>query len=273
MPKEKTKIVYITGLGHSGTTLLNLMLGGNSQVYGTGEGFYFFKQREEFLKSELVCTCNSSYHDCVFWADVEKEIRDNRVSSQEQYIQTLINSCNRLPEGRKIVIDSSKSLKLLDQISKLEDVEVKVILLIKDVRSWSFSTRKKARSYDYYRFRQHNYLRLFRTWFLENKKIEEHLKNNKYQYVKTTYEGICFAPQETLENLCEFIGIGYEERMLKPDRTEQHFINGNRMRLSKTDNIEVKYDDAWLYDPKWFFASLLMPHIMRFNQEIHNRTP
>lgn len=65
-----TKYVYITSCGHSGSTLLDLLLGAHSKSFSIGE----IKQWERYIKNDLNCCCNEKVVQCSFWQEVRKDI-------------------------------------------------------------------------------------------------------------------------------------------------------------------------------------------------------
>lgn len=61
--------LYIGGCGHSGSTLLDMLLGGHSKISATGEihRFYLSLNSDEKLHR---CTCGESVWTCPFWSAV-----------------------------------------------------------------------------------------------------------------------------------------------------------------------------------------------------------
>src|ERR1700683_4878467 len=54
------KAVFILGCGHSGSTLLDLLLYGHSQIFGVGE--------LERSRAEATCTCGLPAPECPIWS-------------------------------------------------------------------------------------------------------------------------------------------------------------------------------------------------------------
>lgn len=64
------QIVHIIGSGHSGSTLLDMILGGHSLISSLGEAsFLHYNVREH--KALDVCTCGLHVLECPFWSSVE----------------------------------------------------------------------------------------------------------------------------------------------------------------------------------------------------------
>ena len=91
---EKQKIIYILGAGHSGSTLLGMMLSAHSQVQGGGELKNFQKLIEQphlFDRPTHTCSCGELIAKCPFWSPVKN-----------QFIQSAVPTCRQaLWQARK----------------------------------------------------------------------------------------------------------------------------------------------------------------------------
>lgn len=63
---ETPKYTYICSSGHSGSTLLDLLLGSHSQVFSLGEVSHLPKN----LALNTPCTCGAPVRECPFWSKV-----------------------------------------------------------------------------------------------------------------------------------------------------------------------------------------------------------
>ena len=59
-------LLYIAGGGHSGTTLLNLILGSHPHTFGVGE----INNLDDWILSRKLCTCGTMILECPAWAPV-----------------------------------------------------------------------------------------------------------------------------------------------------------------------------------------------------------
>jgi len=113
------KIIYIVGLSHSGSTLLDFLLSHHPEILGLGEVFYFLnKKRSTFEKTELTCSCGGEMSDCYFWS----RYKHNESATSESYIDKYrrvlqMSSCL----SKDIVVDSSKKLKALRPLRELQE--------------------------------------------------------------------------------------------------------------------------------------------------------
>ena len=62
---EKVKIIYILGSGHSGTTMLEILLSHHPQAISIGEAWVLPKRLT--TASHVVCACGVPFSECEFW--------------------------------------------------------------------------------------------------------------------------------------------------------------------------------------------------------------
>jgi hypothetical protein len=82
-----SKLIYILSTGHSGSTILDIMLGTFPQVFSTGELKYFTWQIQRTqsgigsVERQDVCTCGSRFQECSFWTKVIDKInKDEKIN-------------------------------------------------------------------------------------------------------------------------------------------------------------------------------------------------
>lgn len=250
----KTKITYIAGLGHSGSTLLDLVLGTNSQVVGLGEIMPFLKRQDRNIDYKSTCSCGKLGSECDFWSNIDELIKNEQDTTQS-YLK-LANFFFEKYGNDKILVDSSKnSYPYLEKINKKYDL--KVLLLTRDYRSWTFS-----------RYANNGGLASIWVWrwYLENKKIEYQLKKMGVKFHRVGYEELALYPEFILPKLCDYIGIEFDEKMLSPNNTNSHIINGNLLRADKEKRSSIKYDGRWLTSGKISRLSGFLP-FNKFNKK------
>lgn len=71
---SKDILVHIIGSGHSGSTLLDMMLGGHSAISSIGESPYL-RYNTNFETESDYCTCGKRVMACPFWSAVDAELR------------------------------------------------------------------------------------------------------------------------------------------------------------------------------------------------------
>lgn len=68
----KLNVIYVASIGHSGSTLLESMLGAHSQITTCGEIHIW--PHELMRKGVLPCACGRSILECDFWTEMRKQI-------------------------------------------------------------------------------------------------------------------------------------------------------------------------------------------------------
>jgi sulfotransferase family protein len=71
---DRRALVYIGGSGHSGSTLLDMILGGHSSISSLGEAAFLSVNVNNFTPAD-VCTCGEHVTKCPFWMRVEEAAR------------------------------------------------------------------------------------------------------------------------------------------------------------------------------------------------------
>ena len=70
MSDHRSKILFIAGIGRSGSTLLSRMLAQIEGFQAMGELHHLWQTRAPLQASDELCGCGSSYAECRFWPRV-----------------------------------------------------------------------------------------------------------------------------------------------------------------------------------------------------------
>jgi hypothetical protein len=241
------KIIYICSLSHSGSTLLDLLIGGNPSCVSMGEIFSALKRRAEPQKE---CTCGVSALDCPVWSRVLPHVHDDMPYSR-QY--DLVVSAVEATYGQDVhIIDSSKSVATLERLSDGGQHSIRAILLVKDVRAFVVSQVARAARGDGKRrvgwrgvmqgSRAYNAL----SWYRGTRRMEQFLAASSIEFFQIGYEELCLRPRDMMSQISEFLGIDFAAGMLVPGAGTSHIIRGNRMRYEPAKLRSVSYDYRWL---------------------------
>ena len=177
MIKSRPKLLLIRGLGHSGTTILDLALGANPDVMGLGEAARLLRPPEitdahdgpyrlrNDMRFKRVCSCGSVASECSVWGEYLEWLRLNDDLSMDQKVLRLLDSDSR-SGGDFLYVDSYQ-----DDLSMLrlpiDLFDLRVIHLVRDIRSWLPRRVRSARS-------QGKHFSSFRNafrWIYVNKKF------------------------------------------------------------------------------------------------------
>ena len=231
-------IVCITAVGHSGTTLLDLILSSHSAVTSVGEAI---KLRDRL---DARCTCRAkSMRVCPFWSEVDRVLRrdygltlddldldaDDRdtLLAHNQMFYAAVAAVS----GRQYIVDSSKRRFRMAAMLASGDFDVRPIHLIRSPLGVAYSNMKKGRSWrDHARHYRHN--------VRDTKRL---LRGRDAAVVR--YERLAADPEGVLRPLMQWLNLAFEPDQLDWAGAEHHNIGGNRMRFS-TDST-IRLDEKW----------------------------
>ena len=223
-----TKLIYICGMGHNGSTALDLLLDQSGNCLGTSQlndllalydPFDNDNGRPEFVNrywSEVVNKLSDSQRELLESENnsilKEKALlpfilskkRRMRYASVNRYI---IDQVSEKANGRAIV-DSSKNVSRALGILELDGdaVDIYVLHLTRDVRGYVESHNKR---------RKENNLRprfLVPTfvWFAKNAAASLFVKPRARNYLHVQYEEMMLKPDRFLEQLSDFFGVSLQ---------------------------------------------------------------
>jgi hypothetical protein len=237
-PARSPTIVCITAVGHSGTTLLDLILSSHSAVTSVGEAI---KLRDRL---EARCTCRAkSMRLCPFWSKVECVLRRDHGRTLDDLDldaddEGTLLAHNRMfyaavseVSGKPYIVDSSKRRLRMAAMLASDSFDVRPIHLIRSPFGVAFSNMKKGRSWrDHARHYRHN--------VRDTKRL---LHGRDHAVVR--YERLAADPEGVLRPLMQWLNLSFEPGQLRWAEAEHHNIGGNRMRFSADSTIRL--DEKW----------------------------
>ena len=254
----KQEVVYIMGVGHSGSTLLQMLLSTHQDVVGIGEISLLIKN---LLKSDSKinewpqCSCGSKVTDCEFWADIIKSFNSSE-SDIKLYKHIIEHFSNKFPN--KLLVDSSKNLlsfKKFYSSQLINDVDVKVIFLVRDFRSWVLSREKNNK-----RKKRKDYGMIFNAhkWYYRNIKKLNYLQNQKLSYITISYEDLVLNKVKTLNRLSKFLNLNGSTWDI--GHATMHDVYGNRMKDKALK--QFFYNNQWMKSSKMAYLApfLVLPY-------------
>jgi hypothetical protein len=170
-------VLFIGGLGRSGSTLLERMLGRLDDVCSVGELVHLW---ERGLKQNNRCGCGERFRDCAFWGRVgevayggwdrldvgevlalKASVDRNRFvplmvapalsptyrASMRRYLELLERLYDAVREvsGRPLVVDASKHASHAFLVRRMRGVDLRLVHLVRDSRGVAFSWTKRVR--------------------------------------------------------------------------------------------------------------------------------
>ena len=285
MNTNQIKVLYIVGGGHSGSTVLSLILGTAPQVFNAGE-LKLYNQHDslEGHKEHSHCMCGANALDCPFWKQVEKLspnletfydpgvkgylrqfakqlLSSQNSSSEDDYVlikNTFLTACEINPSV-KFILDISKSLPRFLHLKSHPHLELHPIFLVRDGRGYLNSYRKRHGNRGFFRW--------IAQWIVINlfTSISLHLK--KQPFLKISYDQLCRSPEQTISEINQFFGIQIPYEYLRAiNNTEYHVRAANPKVLEQKNFSGLELDEKWKTELSPFHRLLASILIVPFNK-------
>jgi hypothetical protein len=239
-----TKLVYIGGYGHSGSTLVEYLMTASPQIVGCGE--VASSSRERLAKKR--CTCGQLTEDCPIWgAFVEPSGRAEGWRHQDLTAALFEHASGQYA----VMVDSSKtawhSAASPFGLRRRLSSDFLLVHVVRDPRAVCWSVLKKAKRRG--DARSSAALRCAFTtlgWWTANLACELFGRMYPDQYVRLGYEDLVRSPREVMSTLFKRLVPEGEYRFDKLGTMgNRHQLYGNRMRSSPLSLGEIKEDQGW----------------------------
>ena len=260
--KTPIKLIYILGSGHSGSTLLDLILGSHSQVESVGEILHYakyFGQNSTFTYRRRVCSCGLHVEKCEYWAKINKSIENSigttdvslRTKSQPEFDANnyaVLNSILSVA-GKEFICDSSKNRLRLLQFLRSDYFNTYIVHLIRDGRSVQYSYQKRKGKF--------SFNEVFR-W--SNANLRSYLmfrSLSHYQIVR--YEDIVANPAKVISKIMNKVDLVYEpDQIISWSDRPRHNLGGHGVRGRK--NQQISHETNYLTEltsKEWLLGTAL----------------
>jgi len=267
MKNNKIKVVFIAGSSHSGSTLLDKVIGSHPNGISLGEIYLTYKRfkdkPEQFDNQKCSCGVNGS--NCLFWQKIFTIWTEKNAKSYNQAYSLLLDHFITVYGKQAFLIDSSKYLPAIQEIQNMNSIELHIIHLIKDVRSYIVSQIDRAKQKGTYR--RFANLKHTRSWYNQNKKIQDYLRSKSMNYINLSYEELCMFSQLAFNDICDFINEHQVPQLLKLDNLNSHLLTGNNMRLDPKKSV-IQYDFRWFNRRDWIMPYFLWKKVRNYNMQV-----
>lgn len=277
-----TRILYITGSGRSGTTLLGHVLGQMKGYCFIGEGMY----GGAGLAARR-CGCGQPLRGCEFWAMVRRHAGGGSPGDDHEFFGlgrltrwrhlpaalgprgarrlaarfgSHWTSCQRLyasiaaASDAEVIVDSSKSVPYGRALALMPEHDVRVVHLVRDARAVAYSwmrLKPAADRFDAPHMAQRGRFQAAANWSIANLGAELFLRRGAARYIRLRYEDVVARPRESIERIVAMTSRAPAAPPLLDDRTlmlgATHSVWGNPDRL-RTGRVELREDDQWRTD-------------------------
>lgn len=263
-----TKLVYIGGYGHSGSTLLEYLLTGSPDLAGCGEVVSCIrrgiKTRAEFRNK--TCSCGRKAKSCEVWRGVFAPGESSRAWTHERLVRALLRHLDGRYAG---VVDSSKTawgcLSMPFRLRREMSADFHLVHLVRDPRGvfWSVLKQKRKRAGRLGQNPAPDSLVAIWTmvgWLAANLSCELFGYLYPRAYMRVRYEDLARSPAEVVRSICERLGPGMRwsaDAVGAGDN--RHQLYGNRMRLTQLSVAGVREDLKWKTEMRAAHLRAVMP--------------
>lgn len=254
-------LLLIRGLGHSGTTILDLALGAHPAVTGVGEAVRILERpqpgeehrgpaelRRELRHSRL-CTCGRVAAHCPVWGPTLEWLVANDQRPLVEKFERLASSVKtqagaplgNSPQHSSVtwLVDSYQA-DLAAPTLPWSGGEVRTLFLVRDVRSWVHSRSRR-------RQKPAAAWRALARWLRTNRQLETFLRGSGRPLFVLGYEELALEPEASLRKVCAWLQLPFDPAMLSPgSSSSSHILAGNRLRFEPERCASISYDGRWL---------------------------
>jgi UDP-N-acetylglucosamine transferase subunit ALG13 len=283
-PDVRVPVLYIGGLGRSGSTLLERSIGQVHDVACVGEVVHLW---ERGLRDDELCGCGQAFSDCPFWQRVGKVAYGGWDKVDVGSVLALKSSVDRLRHARRlldpptrgdfardlrrygelltrlyagvlevsgaeVVVDASKHASTALVLRTAPGIDLKVLHVVRDSPAVAYAWTKKIPRPE---AAPGEYMASWRPaqtvaqWTAANVLLDRAAKAGTPTRL-VRYEDFVADPRGTLTGVLEFMGRDTSNGALsfvdgrQITLTPSHTVAGNPMRFTN-GSIEVASDDAW----------------------------
>lgn len=227
-------LLFILGLGRSGSTLFGRLLNQHPDVLNVGELLRF----EEALDDpSSKCSCGLCTCDCPDWNGLFHGIPDKVKRYYKKWTPALLGKV-RENAGAKVLVDVSKT-RAYRLARRWRDPGVGFILLLRDPRGIFLS--HVVENKDLIRR-----LKLHKKWIT---RYEAFARKNGHRCHLMHYEDLVTSPESEMRAACGFIGIDYRPEMISLAAESTHMATYSQSPYLKGSG-ELRLDERWRRDMK-----------------------
>ena len=276
------RVLFLGGLGRSGTTLVERLLGELPGVCALGEVVHLW-QRD--LRDDERCGCGARFSACGFWrrvgalafggwhnVDVDRVRYLRNVVERTRHIPRLATAIEAPEEvheyaeyysrvyaaaaevsGARIVVDSSKHSALAHVLRWSSDLKLRVVHVVRDARGVAYSWTKtvaRPETDGTQAMTRYSPGRAALLWNAHNAAFGL-LARRGVPVHRIRYEEFVSDPRTALTELAAFAGVDLGPSSLdflqpgQPLLKVGHSAAGNPMRFT-VGRIVLRRDDAWV---------------------------
>lgn len=221
------RVCLIAGAGHSGSTLLGMILGSHSRVFYAGEAAkarYIGNSKT----AERKRVCKLCGEGCVVWGHFNEGVTDPTERIYERIAER---------SGKGIIVDSTKNLPwTLDRISDMNaaNVPVVLVLLLRDGRAVVNSRLRK--------YPDRNAGEVIAKWKAQITGAQKLYDEFRGTRLKIRYEDLATDSDSVVRPIFDALGLQMEPGLTEFYRFDHHPLGGNngtQYQVARAQSIEL----------------------------------
>ncbi len=262
---KRTKVLFIGGMGRSGSTLIEKLINELPATRSVGETLHLW---ERGVVAQERCGCGQTFGECPFWSAVGeqafggwdniavddvidmrykldrsrrfgsilKAVRSGVLDSEQEkyvsYYHRLLDAAASIPHGPSsnqppVLLESSKHVSTAGLLAAGPHLDVRVLHVVRDPRGVAHSWTKKVERPETAGKLMPRY-RPSRTalrWVTDNSAFD--ILGRTVPTLRLRYESFLENPVQSLTDIADFVGV-------ELDAGDLDFIDGPNVQLSKT---------------------------------------
>ncbi len=280
-PSKRLPVVFVAGSGHSGSTLLALLLDAHPEIACVGEASVKPRIRRRGDSAQAVCSCGTRIGECPFWTEVFSLVQaqglafgasewTNDYRFEHPFMQRLLNRACGSRSGRALIRGSASWLPGYRQrVSAIDAVNMafmQAALTVSKARVFADTTKTMSRLLHLLRLpgldirvvglvrdargyaasakrRGISPLDAAGTWRKDQEMIAALVRERPtLPFHQLRYEDLCASPDTVLRELWSFCGV-QDVPIPQPLSATAHHVLGNSMRMA--GDIRIRVDQTW----------------------------
>ncbi len=282
MTGKPQKVLFIGGVGRSGSTLIEKVLHGLDETFAVGETLHLW---ERGVTNNELCGCGEPFDQCPHWqavgdiafggwhkADTAKAIdlrwrvdrsrrlpqivkalRTNKPTQEQQeyldYLVPVLLASSEAARHPQVLLESSKHLSTAAILALDPQIDLHILHVVRDPRgvaySWTKQVKRPETDDDF--MPVYSPRRSAFRWLSDNSGFSMLGRHTKLLRIR--YEDFLQQPKQTVASISEFMQIKQPDLSFINGSTIRsnhvmHSVAGNPMRFS-SDDITLRHDSAW----------------------------
>jgi hypothetical protein len=280
---ERVKVLYIVGMGRSGSTILANSLGEVDGFFSAGEICYMWRNN---LVENRLCGCGAPFRECEVWGrvlerafggsenvDPREMMRELSAGARTRHLPLMLSGSGRrrladrmrpllnntgalykalaAETGSRVIVDSSKEPAYGRALGMAPGIDLRVLHLVRDPRATAYSWSKKKPqpdSPDREFMVQFSPFKNSWMWDSWNGAAEALWGRDKSRYLRLRYEDFVADPRSSFGRILDLLDEDAEPPLAGEGEVKlgvSHTVSGNPNRF-QTGSVALKPDTEWM---------------------------